>query len=211
MKIKRLIAASVAIIVMTGCVGAAVFIGGEEEKHVYADTEYNVNSAKAQNLQFKINELWRLGLNSSIDENIKSTVQKINTEFNAEKLAEAVALSGEDFEVAADEYLLSIQLGINFDSYTNDRESYEEEKASAVSPKEILTCAKIDEYLNRLNRETAEKQVAAATAPNVNVSASNAVVPGTDADVPKAEDILPENPAQRVKDEIEAITPHIGQ
>ena len=212
MKIKKLIAAAVAVVITTGSIGTAAFIGFKKGENTlysnaeYSNAEYNENLAKVQNLQFKINEMWRLGLNSSLNEDIKNAIQKVNSEFNSEKLTAALELSDEDFEVVADEYLLSLQLEIDFDNYIDNREMYEKEKASAVNIGEILTCARIDEYLNKLNIETAAKQVAAATAQNVNVGTPHVNVSGTDIAVPKAKDVLPENPGEAVKRETGAIS-----
>lgn len=163
----------------------------------------NFEQSQAENLEFKINELWRLSLNSDLDTSIKNAVQIINQNYDSGKLADAVKKTEEDFDVVADEYLASLQLGIKFDLYVSDREAYEQEKGEINYGEELLTIEKIDEYLNNLNTKEAEDIVNRTNSDQANLSVVKS--PNVQPEVPKAENILPKNPADEIKAEIENI------
>lgn len=210
MKTKRIAAIITALAVLMGTASAVLL---RKNAEVYKETENSVNNVEegnsskylgqAQSIWLKINELWRLSLNSELEEWVKTAVQKINSEFDADKLLLAAEKSEDDFEAVADEYLAALQLGLDFDKYTADREEYEKEKSDVDYSGEILTCEKIDEYLNQLNTETANEQVSAAVnTPVPSVEAPAADVP----EAPNAKSVLPENPAEKIRNETEEIT-----
>lgn len=207
MKTKQIAAIIIALAVFMGSASAVLI---EKNTEVYEETKNSVNIVEGSNsskylgeiqsIWLKINELWRLSLNSELEEWVKTAVQKINSEFDADKLLLAAEKSGADFETVADEYLAALQIGLDFEKYTEDREAYEKEKSDIDYSGEILTCRKIDEYLNQLNTEAASEQVSAA----VNTPAPSVETPAPD--VPNPRSILPVNPAEKIRNETDEIT-----
>lgn len=163
----------------------------------------NLEQSQAENLKFKISELWRLSLNSDLDASIKNAVQIINQNYDSKKLADIVKKTEEDFDVVADEYLASLQLGIDFELYINDREVYEQEKGDINYGDELLTVEKIDEYLNELNAKEAEDIVNRTNNEQANLPIIES--PNAQPEVPNAESVLPKNPADEIRKEIDEI------
>ena len=157
--------------------------------------------SRSENLKFKISELWRLSLNSDLDASVKNAVQIINQNYDSEKLADAVKKPEEEFDIVADEYLVSLQIEIDFDLYVSDRETYEQEKGEINYEGELLTVEKIEEYLNELNTKEAEDIVNHANSKQISVEN-----PDVQPEVPNAESVLPKNPADEIRKEIDNIT-----
>lgn len=164
----------------------------------------NLAQSQAENLKFKISELWRLSLNSDLDAEIKNAVQIINQNYDSGKLVDAVKKTAEGFDVVADEYLASLQMGTNFDMYVSDSENYEREKDDINYREELLTVEKIDEYLNELNAKKAEDIVNRTNNEQVNLPIIES--PNVQPEVPNAESVLPKNPADEIRKEIDSIT-----
>ncbi len=209
MKIKRIAAGIVAAAVLAGSVGFAVLNGGkaeaQPEKHTeQKNAEYGYEYGTVQSLWFKINELWRLSINSDLDTETVAAISALNNGFDSELLMKAIKAEGDE---VIDEYIYSVLVGLDFELYLSDKEAYEKAKADAAYTGEVLTVEKIDEYLNQLNEETAKQQVKDAlnTAPTVEAPKPAVEMP-LSPEVPTAESILPENPADTVKKETEAIT-----
>lgn len=160
--------------------------------------------SRSENLKFKISELWRLSLNSELDAEIKNSIQIINHNYDSEKLADAVEKTEEDFDIVADEYLVSLQLGIDFDLYVSDRETYDQERGDINYEEELLTVEKIGEYLNELNTKEAEDIVNHANSKQVSIpSVEN---PDVQPEIPNAESVLPRNPVDEIRRGIDNIT-----
>lgn len=209
MQTKRIAAGIVAAAVLAGSVGFAVVNGGKAEAQPEKQTErknieYGYEYGIVQNLWFKVNELWRLSINSDLDAETVTAISALNNGFDSELLMKAIKAEGDE---VIDEYIYSVLAGLDFEIYLSDKEAYENAKADVAYTGEILTVEKIDEYLNKLNEETAKQQVndALNTTPTVEAPKPTAEMPSTP-EVPTAESILPENPADAVKKETEAIT-----
>lgn len=160
--------------------------------------------SRSENLKFKISELWRLSLNSELDAEIKNSIQIINQNYDSEKLVDAVEKTEEDFDVVADEYLVSLQLGIDFDLYVSDRETYEQEKGDINYEEELLTVEKIGEYLNELNTKEAEDIINHANSKQISVPSVEK--PDVHPEIPNSESVLPKNPVDEIRREIDNIT-----
>lgn len=206
---KRIAAGAVAVAVLAGSIGVvALHSNGVAETEAVAQTgelpiaDYGYEYGIMQNLYFKINELWRLGINSDLDREIVSAVSALNSGFNGELLMEAIKAEGSE---VVDEYIYSVLAGLDFNLYLSDKEAYDKAKAEAIYTGEILTEDKINDYLNQLNEETAKAQVNEAlnSAPTVEVP-----TPGGPGSItpPTAESVMPENPADAIRRETEAIT-----
>ncbi len=209
MQTKRIAAGIIAAAVLAGSVSFAVINKGEaeappEKQTQQENTEYGYEYGIAQSLWFKINELWRLSLNSDLDMETVNAISALNNGFDSELLMKAIKAEGDE---VVDEYIYAVLAGLDFELYLSDREAYDKAKADAAYTGEVLTAAKIDEYLNQLNEETAKQQVndALNTTPSVESPRPEAEVPSVP-EAPTAESILPENPADAVKKETQAIT-----
>lgn len=211
MQTRRIAAGVIAAAVLAGSVSFAVINKGEaktrpEKQTQQENAEYGYEYGVAQSLWFKINELWRLSLNSDLDMETVNAISALNNGFDSELLMKAVKAEGDG---VVDEYIYAVLAGLDFELYLSDREAYDKARADAAYTGEVLTAAKIDEYLNRLNEETAKKQVndALNTTPSVQAPRTEAEVTSVP-EVPTAESVLPENPADAVKKETQAITNH---
>lgn len=217
-KMIRICAVIVACAICLGIIGSTVMgnktatVGSTDSAdfdvqttHVATDDRINdFEESRAENLKFKIGELWRLSLNSDLDTSIKNAVQIINRNYDSEKLADAVKRTEEDFDVVANEYLASLQLEIKFELYVSDREAYKQEKDDINYGEELLTVEKIDEYLNELNAKEAEDIVNRTNNEQVNLPIIES--PNVQPEVPNAESVLPKNPADEIRKEIDGIT-----
>lgn len=207
MRTKRIAAGIVAAAVLTGSVGVAVVYRGDtavvndNDIEQTVATEYSYEYGVVQSLWFKINELWRLSINSDLDMEVITAISALNSGFDSELLMKAVKAEGDE---VIDEYIYSVLAGLDFELYLSDKEEYEKAKSEAEYTGEVLTVERINEYLNQLNEQTANKQVDEAlnSVPVIDVPNNSTVTP----EVPTAESILPENPAEAVRRETEAIT-----
>lgn len=217
-KMIRICAVILACAICIGIIGSTVITNKSIMVESNDSTNFNAQTAqmptnnemsdfeesRAENLKFKIGELWRLSLNSDLDTSIKNAVQIINQNYDSEKLADAVKKTEEDFDVVANEYLASLQLEIKFELYVSDREAYEQEKDDINYGEELLTVEKIDEYLNELNAKEAEDIVNRTNNEQVNLPIIES--PNVQPEVPNAESVLPKNPADEIRKEIDGIT-----
>lgn len=212
----RISAIAVAIALIASIIGGAVVskrvVSKPNDDKVWANEMQKSNNvdiisneqSSAENLKFKIGELWRLSLNSDLDLDLKNSINTLNQNFDASTLANAIQKTDEEFDVIADEYLAAIQMDLDFMLYLNDYAAYENAKSETKYSGVILTIKMIDEYLNKLNTEEAENIVNHTNDETINVP--NVEVPNIQPELPKAGDILPKNPADEIKAEIENIT-----
>ncbi|MGI6668345.1 MAG: hypothetical protein ACOX4M_02585 [Acetivibrionales bacterium] len=120
-------------------------------------------------------------------------------------------------EKALDEYLFSLQAGINLALYIADKEEYlrrREEKAAELGMQGIITAAKIEEKMLELLSQKKETDNTGLTdfskaetqkTPESENSAGNDVLP--DMPKPGLGSVMPENPADRIKKEIDLLDP----
>lgn len=217
-KMIRICAVILACAICIGIIGSTVITNKSIMVESNDSTNFNAQTAqiptnnemsdfeesRAENLRFKISELWRLSLNSELDAEIKNSIQIVNQNYDLDKLADAVKKTEEDFDVVADEYLVSLQLGIDFDLYVSDREAYEQEKGESNYGEELLTVENIDEYLNELNTKEAEDIVNQANNKQGNIPIVEN--PDVQPEIPNAESVLPRNPVDEIRRGIDNIT-----
>ncbi|WP_168121764.1 hypothetical protein [Paenibacillus sp. HB172176] len=129
-------------------------------------------------------------------------------------------------EAVLDEYLLSLQLGIDLTLYAADSDSYEQQKteqSAGLLPTEKITAARLEELmLSRINPIIAsedEEDALAAIQAESEVSAAAAMTPDNDAitdkqmsaPVPEVLNVKPVNPADSLRQEIDALNPNLRQ
>lgn len=138
----------------------------ELKKEGYADKQITEASMLAEHIIYQLNEIAMTEAqltqapeillteaektgSSNDDEAYKELASKINL-----KTAVTLMLKLEkefvSIEKVLDEYLYTLQLGINLELYLTDKKAYEEqrkEKSAGIDPQKVITAAKIDEKL----------------------------------------------------------------
>ena len=212
MKKRRLAAGIAAAALLVGSVGLSVVNSGGtmdwstsiDKGTTTANTVYDFTYGKVQSLYFKINELWRLSINSDLAMETVTAISTLNSGFDSELLEKAIEAEGDDV-------IYAVLAGLDFELYLEDREAYDKAKVEAPYTGEILTQEDIDMYLNQVNEETANAQVNDAI--NSVKEGVEAPIPGVANDFssatpqsPSANSVLPENPAESIRRETDEIT-----
>ena len=219
MQKKRIAAGIIAVAVLAGSVGLAVF--NKEDSALDSpsiqkapmqvqDEAYSYAYGIVQSLYFKISELWRMSINSDMDANTVAAISLLRSGFDAELLTRAIEAEGDDI---IDEYIYSVLAGLDFELYMSDRDAYEKAKSESGYTGEVLTQESIEKYFDQLNDEIAESHIndALSSVPTVEVPTPEAPTSGGASlipETPTAESVLPQNPADAVRKETEAITNH---
>ncbi len=200
---KRLAAGAIAAAVVVGSIGAAAVNGSrlkseepEMQTEQLRDEAYTYEYGAVQSLYFKINELWRLSINSDLDAETVNAIATLNNGFDSELLMKALRAEG---GAVIDEYIYSVLAGLDFELYLSDKEAYEKEKADSGYAGEILTTEKIDEYLQELNKSEGKKLIVAAYNEAFPKTAEEPAAVEPKTETPDSKSLLPENPAERVK------------
>lgn len=113
-------------------------------------------------------------------------------------------------QAVLDEYLYSLQIGIDLKEYLSNKEEYskhKQQKAAELAAQEVITAAKIEEKLlqqlqsmNKKDETTAEVKANVPSLPD-----TTAKSPLPDVPVPGAQDVKPQNPAEAILQEIQGI------
>lgn len=112
-----------------------------------------------------------------------------------------------------DEYIYSLQLGINLEEYLIDKKTYQkqkDEKSAGFDQKKIITLQKLDEKvlekIQEENKQNINKEVSDTGKLKISdKSEEKNVLP--EIPNPKVENIKPKNPADEILDEIKSINP----
>jgi len=114
-----------------------------------------------------------------------------------------------------DEYLCSLQLGIDLNRYPDDKEGYQkmkQQKLTELIEKDIITSADIEEkmldMLQNMNKKDEELTELKANMPSLPEIENESPLP--DVQLPDVQDIKPQNPAEAIMQEINAITANNG-
>ena len=118
------------------------------------------------------------------------------------------------YEKVFDEYLYSIQLGIDLHEYISDKESYlkkKDDKKSSLSELKVITLEKIEEKSIEILQKDNFDSTQEVSAPKNDKSADN-VVSADKSPLPevpkvKVEDVKPKSPTDEVMNEIKEINP----
>lgn len=120
------------------------------------------------------------------------------------------------YETVLDEYLLSLQLGLNLNDYLLDKEQYnkmKEQKKLELQIQSIITMSDIErlmleniQKLNSASRETSLAGTPLTTGSSSNQTSNN---PLPDVPTPKVTDGKPVNPAAAVQEELNRLNPNI--
>ena len=214
MKKHRLAAGIVATIMLAGTAGFAVVnsekttdisMSNVNELAEEEEIKYSASYGLVQSLYYKINELWRLSINSDLSSETTAAISTLNDGFDTKLLEKAINAKGEE---VIDEYIYSVIAGLDFDLYLDDEAAYEELRDNAEYIGEVLTQTSIDEYLNQLNREIVQTQINTS----INVPSVDLPMPIAEEKAPTmpklqtVESAVPQNPVDAVRRETNAIT-----
>lgn len=119
-------------------------------------------------------------------------------------------------QAVLDEYLYSLQLGIDLNQYMTDKEEYEkqkQQKAAELASQEIITASGIEEkmldLLQSMNKK--DEPVPEIKAGTTSLPDTAKESPTPDVPVPSARDVKPQNPAEAILEEINNINGNAAQ
>lgn len=150
----------------------------------------------------------------------KETIRKLADQFDLSTAVYGMVVLREELsslEAALDEYLLALQIGIRFELYFSDRKAYlkeKEEKSAGLTQDEIITASVVErvqlEEVQEDNRMMTEGRFTAHPEQQVSTSLQDSEKESLLPDVPQpgVHDVRPENPAEKIMQEIEALNPN---
>ncbi len=151
------------------------------------------------------------------DAELEAAVAKISGKFAEGEAVSLLLVLKEEFgtlDAVMDEYLLALQFDLDLASYQSDKEAYLKSKAeqtAGVQDNEIVTM----EQLEKAVLEQLQPKTAADTdnAKDIKEHTLTSAEENTDSPLPEIKppapgDVIPQNPAEAVKQEIEAINPN---
>ena len=114
-------------------------------------------------------------------------------------------------QAVLDEYLYSLQLGIDLNQYLTDKEEYQkqkQQKMAELAAQDVITSASIEErmldMLQSMNEKDEEVSEIKANISSLPDTVKESPLP--DIQTPAAQDIKPQNPAEAIMQEINDIT-----
>lgn len=119
-------------------------------------------------------------------------------------------------EAVLDEYLLALQIGIDLEDFARDREAYEQakaEKLASLKPTDRVTAAGVDEAMlerfrqNPVSIGASASEAGATDTAKLEGTKADSVLP--DAPVPEMRDVRPVNPAEQLRQELDALNPNL--
>ncbi|MEK3713733.1 MULTISPECIES: hypothetical protein [unclassified Paenibacillus] len=153
----------------------------------------------------------------SAEEDLQSAYVTINEQFNEGEAVTLLLTLQQEFgsmEAVMNEYLLSLQIGLNLKDYITDPKTYQENKEQqtiTLKESEIVT-------LDALEKRMLEQLQQGNEAPDLKVAEkdydpSNMVTEDKeslipDINPPTVQDVRPENPGESVRQEIQAMNPN---
>lgn len=164
------------------------------------------------------------GVNSSVESGNEGMekYREITSEFDLSVCLNLILKLQEDFgsmEQALDEYLFCLQAGLDLTLYIADKEEYlklREEKNALINSNEIITTVKIEEKMLESLRKRNEAGADSGTGTTAALPGADsgeameiqgADVPAPDADITGLKNIIPENPADALRNEIDILDP----
>ncbi|NQX48219.1 hypothetical protein HQN87_23100 [Paenibacillus tritici] len=156
-------------------------------------------------------------MNASAEEELQSAYVAINGQFNEGEAVTLLLTLQQDLgsmEEVMNEYLLSLQIGLNLKDYITDPKMYQEnkeQKTITLREGEIVTLEllektmleKLQQGKEELHREVEEGISEVKSLTN---EGQNSLLP--DINPPTVQDVMPQNPAEAVRQEIQAMNPN---
>ncbi|MCG7408437.1 hypothetical protein MH117_13485 [Paenibacillus sp. ACRRX] len=160
-----------------------------------------------------------LDMLASSEDKLSQTFSKIAEQFDLNSSIYYMVTLKKDLgseEAVLDEYLLSLQLDIDFATYLKDKKAYvktKEEKMVGLLREQVVTTQLIEltmlERLQQQNGAAKDNKRTDSSKVNGGLPAHQQVknvIP--DVSTPQVEEVRPPNPAEQIKAEIEAINPN---
>ncbi|ETT77556.1 hypothetical protein C173_03534 [Paenibacillus sp. FSL R7-277] len=153
----------------------------------------------------------------SAEEEIQSAYVTINEQFNEGEAVTLLLTLQQEFgsmEAVMNEYLLSLQIGLNLKDYITDPKTYQENKEQqtiTLKESEMVTLDALEKrMLEQLQQgnEATDLKVAerAPDSNNIVTEDKESLIP--DINPPTVQDVRPENPGEAVRQEIQAMNPN---
>ncbi|WP_339244330.1 hypothetical protein NST58_23315 [Paenibacillus sp. FSL R10-2796] len=156
-------------------------------------------------------------LNQSNETELQTAYEKISEQFNESQAVELILKLQQEFgsmESVLDEYMLSLQVGLHLEDYITDKKLYQEnkeQKVAGLKDSQIVTAEKLEkvllEKLQQANERNSEiREVKSPTAAVLPEKEDITALP--DINPPTVENLMPQNPGEAIKQEIESINPN---
>lgn len=153
------------------------------------------------------------------EDEFQSELRAVSERFDLEAAVTLMLVLQSDFgsfEAVLDEYLLSLQLGIDLNDYAEAKDEYEEQKASKraeLASGLTITLSELDrrvlERITKQNDAMKDKVVAAPQVSFAGALASEEDSPLPDVPNPAVEDVKPRNPAAAIEAELDRLNPNV--
>lgn len=153
----------------------------------------------------------------SAEVELQSAYTKINEQFNEGEAVTLLLTLQQDFgslEAVMNEYLLSLQIGLNLEDYLTDPKKYQENKEQqtiTLQECEIVTLEILEKtMLEQLQqgKEELSGEVGQGISEEKSLTDERADSLLPDVNPPKVQDVMPQNPGEAVRQEIQAINPN---
>ncbi|WP_131017413.1 hypothetical protein [Paenibacillus thalictri] len=195
----------------------------------YSNQEITESKLLAERVQFQIKEMTaesplqqieKPHVEASLtkkDDDRKNVYRKIAEQFSVKLVVTFMLKLKKDYgdiEAVMDEYLLSLQLDLDLEDYSKDKQQYQrdkEEKKLGVFKESIVTLSVLEQDLleKMKTSNNATKEEFFSTMPS-NKSGKEADLksPIPDVPIPVVKDVRPQNPGDAVRKEIDSINPN---
>ncbi|MBT2291029.1 hypothetical protein J7E73_18175 [Paenibacillus albidus] len=156
------------------------------------------------------------GLIQSDEVDLKAAYVKINDQFNEGQSVKLILILQQELgsmEAVMNEYLLSLQIELNLEDYITDKKLYQEnkeQKTITLKENEIVTMEILEKaMLEQLQQ--GQKEVSAEVGggnSETTILEDKKDSPLPDINPPTVQDVMPQNPGETVRQEIQAINPN---
>lgn len=153
----------------------------------------------------------------SAEVELQSAYTKINEQFNEGEAVTLLLTLQQDFgsiEAVMNEYLLSLQIGLNLEDYLTDPKIYQENKEQQtitlqegeIVTLEILEKTMLEQLQQGKEELSGEAGQEISEEKSLTDERADSLLP--DVNPPKVQDVMPQNPGEAVRQEIQAINPN---
>ncbi|WP_379140261.1 hypothetical protein [Paenibacillus sp. sgz500992] len=148
---------------------------------------------------------------------LQSAFVKINDQFSEVQSVKLILTLQQDFgsmEAVMNEYLLSLQIELDLQDYITDKKSYQEKKEqktitlkeNEIVTMEILEKAMLDQL--QQGKEEVTSEARGGNSETATPSDEKKDSPLPDINPPTVQDVIPQNPGEAIRQEIQAINPN---
>lgn len=194
----------------------------------FSEEEISAAKSLAERVLFQLEEISNMQItlpsqpdpkvNVNEDKEDISTYTQLAGKINLSEAVYLILKLRDEFggmQAALDEYLCALQLDIDLSRYLTDKEGYlkqKQDKTVEMAVQDIITSARIEEklldmlqYMNKRDEGLSETKTGIPQIPD---AVKESLLP--DVQAPDMQDIRPQNPAEAIMQEINAITANNG-